>query len=48
MSRILGAGFSTAVSDTDPRLQDLKPSYQLRIRLKAKEIFVDEELNKRR
>jgi len=45
---ILGSGFSTSVSNDDPRLQNLTPSYDVRMRLKAKEILVDEELAKRR
>ena len=45
---ILGSGFSTSVSNDDPRLQNLTPSYDIRMRLKAKEILVDEELAKRR
>ncbi|KAK1927936.1 hypothetical protein DB88DRAFT_58337 [Papiliotrema laurentii] len=48
LKSILGAGYSTGIPDTDPRLQNLSPSYDSRIRAKAKEIFVEEELNKRR
>ena len=45
---ILGSGFSTSVTNDDPRLQNITPSYDVRMRLKAKEILVDEELAKRR
>jgi DnaJ family protein C protein 8 len=38
----------STVKDDDPRLVDLNPSLDLRIRNKAKEVFVEEELARRR
>lgn len=38
----------STVKDDDPRLVDLNPSLDLRIRNKSKEVFVEEELARRR
>lgn len=38
----------STVKDDDPRLLDLNPSLDLRIRNKSKEVFVEEELARRR
>jgi DnaJ family protein C protein 8 len=38
----------STVKDDDPRLMDLNPSLDLRIRNKSKEVFVEEELARRR
>ena len=46
--RILGSGFSTKVEDSDPRLANLKPPFEEQVRNKAKEILVQDEIDRRR
>ena len=48
INSILGAGYNTGIPDTDPRLQNLTPSLDNRIRARAKEILVEEKLNQDR
>lgn len=49
ISRIVAPGVNpSTVKDDDPRLMDLNPSLDLRIRNKSKEVFVEEELARRR
>lgn len=45
---MLGAAYAPGVLDTDERIQGLKPPLDTRIRTKAKEVLVEEELSKRR
>lgn len=45
---MLGAAYVPGIPDTDERIQGLTPSLDLRIRNKAKEVLVEEELMKRR
>jgi DnaJ family protein C protein 8 len=48
MIRLLGEAYSTTIQDSDPRLQDLKPPFEIQIRNKAKEVLVEDELARRR
>ncbi|EIW72847.1 chaperone regulator [Tremella mesenterica] len=45
---ILGSGFSTKITDDDPKLQNLKPPFDLQVRMKARDILVEDELARRR
>lgn len=45
---MLGAAFSTTIQDSDPKLDALDPPLETRIRNKAKEVLVEEELSRRR
>lgn len=48
MKSILGDGYSTNISDDDPRLTDLSPPFEQQIRAKGREILVEDELARRR
>ncbi|ORY28591.1 DnaJ domain-containing protein [Naematelia encephala] len=48
LKSLLGAGYSTSIPDDDPRLINLKPSLDVQIKTKAKEILIEDELTKRR
>ena len=45
---LLGEAYSTTIQDSDPRLQNLKPPFEIQIRSKAKEVLVEDELARRR
>lgn len=45
---VLGAAYSTGVTDDDPRLANVKPPFQHQIRAKAKELFLEDELSKQK
>ncbi|KAK4688467.1 hypothetical protein P7C73_g1654, partial [Tremellales sp. Uapishka_1] len=45
---ILPAGTPTNIPETDPRITGLKPPLDAQIRLKAREVLIEEELSKRR
>lgn len=45
---ILGDGYSTTVSDDDPRLTNLSPPFEQQVRAKGREILVEDELARRR
>lgn len=47
MSRLIPVGYAN-VTDSDPRLANLKPPYDVQIRAKAKEILIEDELARRR
>jgi hypothetical protein len=46
--RLLGEAYTTSIQDSDPRLQNLKPPFEIQIRSKAKEVLVEDELARRR
>ncbi|WVN85566.1 uncharacterized protein L203_100714 [Cryptococcus depauperatus CBS 7841] len=48
LKTILGSGFTTNVSDDDPRLANLSPPFDQQIRAKGREILVEDELARRR
>ncbi|RSH92735.1 hypothetical protein EHS25_008181 [Saitozyma podzolica] len=48
LKSILGTGYSIGIADTDPRLANLTPSFDLQIRAKAKEVLIEDELSRRR
>ncbi|GFZ43323.1 hypothetical protein JCM24511_01043 [Saitozyma sp. JCM 24511] len=48
LKSILGTGYSTGIADTDPRLANLTPPFDLQIRAKAKEVLIEDELSRRR
>ncbi|WOO85696.1 J domain-containing protein spf31 [Vanrija pseudolonga] len=48
LKSVLGAGYSLGVTTDDPRLANLTPSFEAQIRTQAKELFVEDELSKRR
>ncbi|OXH39444.1 chaperone regulator [Cryptococcus neoformans] len=48
LKSILGDGYSTNISDDDPRLTDLSPPFEQQIRAKGREILVEDELARRR
>ncbi|ORX34103.1 hypothetical protein BD324DRAFT_636625 [Kockovaella imperatae] len=48
LKSVLGSGYSTNIADTDPRITSLRPPLDAQIRAKAKEVFVEDELAKRR
>jgi hypothetical protein len=45
---IFGTGFSTGISNDDPKLKDLTPPLDAQIRSKAKEVLIEDELTRRR
>lgn len=45
--RIIGAGYAPSIEDSDPRLANLSPPYQMRLRAKAKEILIEDAMDKR-
>ncbi len=45
---LLGAGYTTSIPDTDPRLISLRPPLDAHLRAKAKEVLIEDELAKRR
>lgn len=48
LDRALGSGYQTNIPDDDPRIVALSPPLDQQIRTKAKELFVEDELGKRR
>ncbi|KIR67486.1 chaperone regulator [Cryptococcus bacillisporus CA1873] len=48
LKSILGDGYSTTVSDDDPRLTNLSPPFEQQVRAKGREILVEDELARRR
>lgn len=45
--RIIGAGYTPSIEDSDPRLANLSPPFQMRLRAKAKEILIEDAMDKR-
>ncbi|KAL1405161.1 DnaJ subfamily C member 8 [Vanrija albida] len=48
LKSVLGTGYSLGVTNDDIRLVNLKPPFEAQIRTQAKELFVEDELSKRR
>lgn len=38
----------TSITDSDPRLQDLDPTFQVRVKAQSKQLLIDEELLRRK
>jgi hypothetical protein len=48
-SRVLKAlNLPSSTTDSDPKLQDLDPSWKARLRIQSKELLIDEELHRRK
>ncbi len=48
-SQVLKAlNLPTSITDSDPRLQDLDPTFQVRLKAQSKQLLIDEELLRRK